>query len=210
MMIARGDFDPSQWKTFHWLGSNRAPHCKPVRWCWLWRWILWWLWGWWPVMSRVLKTHAMCIENTGLKWLTCMHQASSSSYVTAKFSHPLCKASKGLPGGVALTSHCKNCQKSKLSVPALLYLSKQLCHITHWAQQIPSWQSFSLFQQTTSKLAGSEPATNCKKSTDRQRFPSSNVRKLSDNCCWFRQHIQGVHLLFLKNFNIRQLLKKRC
>ena len=26
----------------------------------------------------------------------------------------------------------------------------------------------------------------------------------------FQQHIQGVHLLFLKNFNIRQLLKKRC
>ena len=74
----------------------------------------------------------------------------------------------------------------------------------------PKLTEFSLFQQTTSKLAGSEPATNCKKSTDRQRFPSSNVRKLSDNCCWFRQHIQGVHLLFLKNFNIRQLLKKRC
>ena len=47
----------------------------------------------------------------------------------------------------------------------------------------PKLAEFSLFQQTTSKLAGSEPATNCKKSTDRQRFPSSNVRKLSDNCC---------------------------
>ena len=104
----------------------------------------------------------------------------------------------------------KNCQKSKLSVPALLYLSKQLCHITHWAQQIPSWQSFPFFsKQLQNWLEVSQPPIVRSQQTDRGSLHRMS-EKLSDNCCWFRQHIQGVHLLFLKNFNIRQLLKKRC
>ena len=73
----------------------------------------------------------------------------------------------------------------------------------------PKLTEFSLFQQTTSKLAESQPPIVRSQQTDRGSLHRMS-EKLSDNCCWFRQHIQRVHLLFLKNFNIRQLLKKRC
>ena len=77
-----------------------------------------------------------------------------------------------------LAPQIQNCQKSKLSVPALLYLSKQLCHITHWAQQIPSWQSFPFFsKQLQNWLEVSQPPIVRSQQTDR-----GSLHRMSENC----------------------------